>query len=54
MLLISGTEEDRKTESGRKNVMVVGEKGREGEGGGEEEGTCIRHAPLLTSYRAIY
>lgn len=29
-------------------------KKRDGEGGREEEGTCIRHVPVLSSYRAIY
>lgn len=35
-------------------MIVVDEKEKEGEGGREEEGTCIRHAPVLSSYRAIY
>lgn len=43
--------------SAQKNMMAEDEReggGREGGEGGEEEGTCIRHAPVLSSYGAIY
>lgn len=50
--------------SAQKNMMAQDERGGEvrrgGRGGGcegereEEEGTCIRHAPVLSSYGAIY
>lgn len=54
--------------SAQKNMMAEDESegGREGRGRtrgrgegergrfGEEEGTCIRHAPVLSSYGAIY
>lgn len=48
--------------SAQKNMMAEDERegggregGREGERRrGEEAGTCIRHAPVLSSYGAIY